>query len=86
MASAKTAKGTIVEAKVIPSAKKEEIEYAEGVLKIWVKEPPDKDKANKAVLKLLKRRFGDCEIVSGHHGRKKTIRLKCVESGALGGV
>ncbi len=81
MASGKNRENTIVvEAKVKPSSKEEKIEYSDGLLKIWVKEPADKDKANKSLIKLLKRAYGDCEIASGHRSRKKFIRFKGLKS------
>ncbi|MBU0763151.1 MAG: DUF167 domain-containing protein [Candidatus Altiarchaeota archaeon] len=66
----------IFEVKVIPRANKEKIEFNCGIIRVWVKEPPEKDKANRKVLALLTNRFGECEIVSGGKCRKKRIRFK----------
>lgn len=44
-------------------------------LKIWLKSPPDKRKANKELSKLLKDLFGDCTFVSGATSREKFIKV-----------
>ncbi|MFN4133910.1 MAG: DUF167 domain-containing protein [Candidatus Hadarchaeales archaeon] len=61
--------------KVIPSSKEEEV--IEGSpLVVRVKEPPEKGKANIALLKLLSKHFG-CEVrlISGFSGRRKRVEL-----------
>jgi len=44
-------------------------------LKIWLKSQPEKGKANKELLKELKKLFGDVKIVSGATSREKYIKV-----------
>jgi len=58
---------------VTPNAKKDQIQVHDGVVKVWVCAPAKKDKANQAVIKLLKPHIGRCKIIKGLNRRKKTI-------------
>jgi uncharacterized protein (TIGR00251 family) len=61
--------------KVIPNSKTEAIIEAEPMI-IRVKEPPTKDKANKAVVMLLSEYFNaDVRIVSGAKSRRKIVEV-----------
>ena len=65
-----------IEIKVIPNSAVEGIIEAEP-LTIRVKEPPTKDKANKAVIKLLSRYFNtNVRIISGAKSRRKIIEIE----------
>jgi len=68
--------GVLVGIRVTASAKRNSVEYTDGVLKVKVTAPAEKGKANKAVVKLLKPVFGDCEIIAGHKSRRKTIIIR----------
>ena len=64
--------------KVIPSAKKNEIrDFKGGILYVKISAPPVKGKANKELLKFLKRKFEvkDIKIVSGEKSRLKTLDI-----------
>jgi len=68
--------GKIIEVKVVPNSKVNEV--VEGVpLLVRVKEPPERGRANAAVLKLLSKHFG-CEvrIVGGFKKKRKIVELK----------
>jgi uncharacterized protein (TIGR00251 family) len=78
--------GVLFDIHVIPSAKEESIMFADGVLKAKIREPADKGKANKAVLKLLKPLLGSCELVTGATSRDKTILVRNAETGAVNSV
>ncbi len=73
-----TREGILVDVKVVPNAIKEGLFYDQnrGLLKIKVSKPPVKGKANKRVIELVTEALGECEIVSGHGGRRKTLLLK----------
>jgi hypothetical protein len=66
-------KGIIFEISTIPNAKKPSITKESGKIKVRVREPPDKGKANRAVAAALQKHFGRCRIISGEKSRKKTI-------------
>ncbi|MCD6398852.1 MAG: YggU family protein [Candidatus Aenigmarchaeota archaeon] len=70
----------IVKTKIVPGAKKFKIELKNdengSYMKIWVKSQPEKGKANKEILKELKKIFGDVKIVSGMASREKYIKMK----------
>jgi uncharacterized protein (TIGR00251 family) len=66
--------------RVLPAASKSEIVGSEGgVLKVRVAAPPVKDKANRALVRLLAKTLGvsssQVEITSGHKSRRKTVRV-----------
>ena len=67
--------GVLLDVRVVPNAKKEAAEYSDGVLKVKVKAPPEKGKANKDVLRVLSSLFGPCAIVRGHTSGRKTVLL-----------
>ncbi len=65
-----------IEIKVIPNSNVEELIEAEPLI-IRVKEPPTKDKANKAVIKLLSRHFNaNVRIVAGTKSRRKIVEIE----------
>jgi len=70
----------IIRAKIVPGAKKFKIELKNdengSYMKIWVKSQPEKGKANREILKELKKIFGDVKIVSGMVSREKYIKMK----------
>jgi len=71
----------IVKVRVQPKASRDAIvgEHA-GALKVAVTAPPDKGKANKAVVELLARALGiaksNVELVSGTTSREKTFAVR----------
>ena len=66
--------------KVITKASHDAVEEEEGVLKVAVTAPPEKGKANEAVVKLLAAHFGVAKkritIVSGLSSRHKWIDIQ----------
>ncbi len=68
--------------KVIPSSSKDCIAgWLEDSLKVKVKAPPDKGKANKAVIKVLEKELkltkGSVKIASGTTSSRKVIEIDC---------
>ncbi len=69
----------ILKIKVIPNSKREEIKEGEGEepMVVRVKAQPVKDKANKAVIKLLSKHFNsDVRIISGMKSREKLVEVE----------
>lgn len=63
---------------VKPNASKTEIlgyDDARKAVRIAIAAPPDAGKANKELLKFLKKEIGECELISGTTSRKKLVRL-----------
>lgn len=66
--------------KVVPNASKNRVLVKDGQVVVYVNAPPEKGKANRALLKLLKRITGDkVDILSGEKSRKKTISFSLRE-------
>ena len=62
--------------KVIPNAKTTKIITENNLPKLYVKELPDKDKANKAVIKFFKKTYSlNVEIIKGKKSRDKVLRI-----------
>lgn len=68
----------IIQVRVKPKSEKNEVlSMDDCVLKVNVKAPPDKGKANKELIKLLSKHFKKkVEIISGLKSRNKRILLK----------
>ncbi len=65
-----------IEIKVIPNSSKNEIIDAEP-LRIRVKDPPAKGKANKTVIGLLSKHFNaNVRIISGSKSRRKIVEIQ----------
>jgi len=74
--------------KVIPSSSKDCIDgLLEDTLKVKVKAPPDKGRANKAVIKVLEKTLeqpkGSIHISSGTTSSRKTIEIECDDADAI---
>ena len=74
--------------KVIPSSSKDCIAgWLQDTLKVKVKAPPDKGKANKAVIKTLEKTLelpkGSITIISGTTSTRKTIELDGVDENSI---
>lgn len=68
--------------KVIPSSSKDAIVgWLEDTLKVKVKAPPEKGKANKAVIKIIEKALalekGSVTIESGLTSSRKTLEINC---------
>ena len=66
--------------KVKPRARQEKIEKIDDTnFKVWVKEPPEKGRANRAVLEIMADYFNvsqsDVKIISGNTSRLKIIEV-----------
>ena len=74
--------GILVDVYITPSAWKTTIlgVREDGRLKVAIKAPPEAGKANKALLKLFKGFFGECELAAGAKSRKKTVYVKDVDA------
>ena len=77
-----------LELKIVPSSSRDEVcGWLGDALKIKVAAPPEKGKANKAVLKLLAKQLGiaasDIEVQSGASSAHKTVLLRGMTEEAL---
>lgn len=62
--------------KVIPSSGRTELKEENDRLKLYLKSPPDKNKANLELLKFFKKELGlIVEIKSGATSREKVLRI-----------
>lgn len=71
----------IIMVKVIPNAQKNElIEFVDSVLKVRVKAPPDKGKANEELIEFLSKEFSvpksRIQILSGHSSCLKKVEIQ----------
>ena len=66
----------IIEVKVSPGRKKQEIEKVGSAYKVSLKEKAEDNKANIALLKLLKKYFNsEVRIIKGLKSRNKIVRI-----------
>lgn len=80
-----SAKGPMITLKVVPGASRERIVGPYGdSLKLSVSEPPERGRANRAVLRLLSRILGvrdsDLEIVSGAGSSRKRVLIRSLSA------
>ena len=70
----------LINARVIPNAKKNNVSEEEGKLKVHVSAPAVDDKANKALVKVLAKYFGikknDVRIIKGAKSREKVVEIR----------
>jgi uncharacterized protein (TIGR00251 family) len=74
--------------KVVPGSSRDQIVgWLGDALKIKVTAPPEKGKANEAVVELLSMTLGistdDIEVVSGHSSPSKIIAINGMDDGAI---
>ena len=69
-------KNKVIEITVIPNAKTENIqEISENHYKIRVTEKPIKDKANKNIIDLFKKKGYEVKIIKGQKSSKKLLKI-----------
>jgi len=70
-----TREGCVLDVTAVPGKNKTRIvsRGSDGGIIVHVKAPAEKDKANKALIRYMRRVFGDVTILSGHKSRKKCI-------------
>jgi uncharacterized protein (TIGR00251 family) len=78
----------ILSVHVVPRAARNEIVgVEEETLRIRVKAPPVKGKANEALVKLLAKTLGvgknQIEVVSGHKSRRKTVKVEGIDENTV---
>lgn len=70
----------ILAIKVTPRASADRIEVGGGQVRVWVTAPPDKGKANKAVIALVAKALGvpksAVELVRGDTAREKVLKIR----------
>lgn len=66
--------------RVTPKASTDRIAAEDGAVRIWITAPPDKGKANKAVIALVAKTLdvpkSAVELVRGKTGREKMLRVR----------
>ncbi len=66
--------------KVKPGSKKEKVEISSTGLTVWIKEQPEKGKANNGVIQALKKYFkvpkSNIQIISGFTSKNKVIEIE----------
>ena len=69
-------RNNLLSLKVIPNAKRTELKEENNQLKLYVHAPPEKDKANKEVIRFFKKEYNlHLEIKSGEKSREKVLRI-----------
>jgi uncharacterized protein (TIGR00251 family) len=72
-------KSKIVNVRVVPNAKKNEIKEQDDGLKVYLAAPPVEGKANKLLIRVLAKHFGtkkSCiDILKGEKSRNKVVRI-----------
>ncbi len=70
----------IINIKVIPGARKQEIRKENDIFKIYLRSKPEKGKANKELISLLASYFNtpktSISIIKGEYSRNKIIKIQ----------
>lgn len=67
--------GRVISIKVMPNSMKDEVVEGNPII-VRVKEPPERGRANQAVIKLLADHFhSNVRVVSGHKSKRKLVEL-----------
>jgi len=74
----------LIKVKIIPNSSKNDIIIEDGVIKVKVTAQPIENKANKAMIELLSKKFkvpkSNIEIVRGATAKEKTLLIKSVDT------
>jgi len=65
----------IISAKVHANSKEFKIEKKGDVLEIYVRSPPEDNKANLEIIKELTKKYGSCRIIRGAKSKKKVLEI-----------
>lgn len=69
-------KNGFLQIKVIPNAPQTKLVETETRLKLYLKAPPEKGKANQELIKFFKKEYGlRVEVKSGEKSREKTLKI-----------
>ncbi|MBU0457591.1 MAG: DUF167 domain-containing protein [Nanoarchaeota archaeon] len=69
-------KNNLLEIKVIPNSNRTELKEENDQLKLYLQAPPEKNKANTALIKFFKRDYHlNVKIKSGSKSRKKVLEI-----------
>jgi len=69
-------KNNLLKLKVVPNSKKSQLIEENGLLKLYLKAVPDKNKANRELIKCFKKEFKlNVEIKSGMKSREKVLQV-----------
>ena len=72
--------GVLIDIIVHPNSGRDGVLIDSDGIHVYVREPPRGGRANMAVVKLFKKRYGfRVEIVAGHHSRDKKVLVKGVD-------
>lgn len=76
--------GLIVKLKIVPNSSKNDIILEDGFIKVKVTAQPIENKANKALIEFLSKRFkipkSNIEILKGETSKEKTVLFKVTDS------
>lgn len=79
-----TPEGLIVKLKIVPNSSKNDIVLEEGFIKVKVTAQPIENKANKALIEFLSKKFkiakSNIEIIRGETSKEKTLLFKNISS------
>jgi uncharacterized protein YggU (UPF0235/DUF167 family) len=78
-------KGSILDLRVFPNARKQCVEFLGDSIKIWVKATPHKGCANREVEAVFSRLDPDARIIRGFSSRRKKIFLPNIDSETVHG-
>jgi uncharacterized protein (TIGR00251 family) len=78
MSIQKKRNGIVIDIEARPNSGKEKIEHAGDRIKVHIKAPAEKGKANIAIIKLFSK-LGSCQILSGLTSKKKRIYIETDE-------
>jgi len=71
-----TRPGVLIDIIVVPKSSKNVVENVDGILRVKVRAPPEKGKANAEVVRTLSKIFGRCRLDKGQTTRRKRILIE----------
>jgi len=78
-----TESGLIIKVKIVPNSSKNDIILEDEFIKVKVTAQPIENKANKALIEFLSKRFkipkSSIEIIKGDTSKEKTLLLKIID-------
>jgi len=76
MISKQYLKDNLLKIKVVPNSSRQDLVEEKTGLKLYLKAPPEKNKANQELIKFFKQKLNwEVEVVKGAKNRVKTLKL-----------
>jgi len=77
----------ILKVRLTPKSSREEIQFVDGIARVWVRAAPSDGEANEAMCRLLAKRLAIAKslvtVLKGHSSRSKTVSIGGIDQAEM---